>query len=158
MWISPLVWTFLPMSSTSLRTSYTFPRGIYLLKVDNINTRTNNEICSKFTKKTPKRRHWRPSGVFNLHFEYISHLILVCLLLTLNMWLPAGLGSAEKSSMLISHRILHLNLLIKTSNERKVNYRWPHLNLFIKNRQWMKGWLSAASYDITFDNSRLNSQ
>ena len=32
----------------------------------------------------------RRSGVFIVNFEHISHLILVFLLLTLNMQLPAG--------------------------------------------------------------------
>ena len=41
------------------------PAGIYLLKVNNRNTRTSCEICSKLTKKT---------------------LVLVSLLLTLNIF------------------------------------------------------------------------
>ena len=32
----------------------------------------------------------RRSGIFIVNFEHISHLILVFLLLTLNMQLPAG--------------------------------------------------------------------
>ena len=35
----------------------TYPAGIYLLKVNNRNTRTRCEICSKLTIKTPERRH-----------------------------------------------------------------------------------------------------
>ena len=35
----------------------TVPAGIYLLKVNNRNTRTRCEICSKLTIKTPERRH-----------------------------------------------------------------------------------------------------
>ena len=59
--------------------------GIYLLKVNNRNTRASCEICSQLTIKTPERRHWRRSGVFTANFEHISHLVLVFLLLTLNM-------------------------------------------------------------------------
>ena len=33
-----------------------YPAGIYLLKVNNRNTRTRCEICSKLTIKTPERR------------------------------------------------------------------------------------------------------
>ena len=71
--------------------------GIYLLKVNNRNTRTRCEICSKLTIKTPERRQWRRSGwrrsgVFIVNFEHISHLILF-LLLTLNMLLPSGYQS-----------------------------------------------------------------
>ena len=58
---------------------------IYLLKVNDRNTRTRCKICSKLTIKTPEQRHWRPSGVFIVNFEHISHLAIVLLLLTLNM-------------------------------------------------------------------------
>ena len=60
------------------------PAGIYLLKVNNRNTRARCEICSKLTINTPERRQWRRSGVFIVNFEHISHLALVFLLLTLN--------------------------------------------------------------------------
>ena len=59
--------------------------GIYLLQVNNRNTRTRCEIYSKLTIKTPERRQWRRSGVFIVNFEYISRLALVFLLLTLNL-------------------------------------------------------------------------
>ena len=55
------------------------PAGIYLLKVNNRNTRTRCEICSKLTIKKPERR------IFIVNSEHISHLALVFLLLTLNM-------------------------------------------------------------------------
>ena len=55
--------------------------GIYLLKVNNRNTRTRCEICSKLTIKAPECR----SGVFIVNIEHISHLPLVFLLLTLNI-------------------------------------------------------------------------
>ena len=58
-----------------------YPVGIYLLKVNNRNTRTRCEMCSKLTIKTPVRR----SGVFIVNFEHISHLVLVFPLLTLSM-------------------------------------------------------------------------
>ena len=40
------------------------PASNYMLKVNNRNTRTRYEICSKLTIKTPERRQWRRSGVF----------------------------------------------------------------------------------------------
>ena len=49
--------------------------GIYLLKVNNRNTRTRCEICSKLTIKTPERHQWCRSGVFVVNFEHISHLV-----------------------------------------------------------------------------------
>ena len=54
----------------------TSPAGNYMFKVNNRNTRTRCETCSKL--------------FFILNFEHISHLILVFLLLTLNMQLQAG--------------------------------------------------------------------
>ena len=36
------------------------PGGICLLKVNNRNTRTKSEICSKLTTKTPERRQETP--------------------------------------------------------------------------------------------------
>ena len=65
--------------------TFNFPVGIYLLKVNNRNTTTRCEICSKLTIKTPERRHWRCSGFFIVNFEHILHLVLVFPLLTLNM-------------------------------------------------------------------------
>ena len=61
------------------------PAGIYLLKVNNRNTRTRCEICLELTMKTPERRHWCRSSVFIVNFEHISYLFLLFLLLTLNM-------------------------------------------------------------------------
>ena len=53
-------------------------------------TRTRCEICSKLTIKTPKRCHLCRCSVFIANFEHILHLVLLFLLLTLNMSLPAG--------------------------------------------------------------------
>ena len=61
------------------------PADIYLLKGNNRNARARYEIYSKLTIKTPERCHWRCSGVFIVNSEYISHLVLVFLLLTFNM-------------------------------------------------------------------------
>ena len=62
-----------------------FLAGIYLLKVNNKNTRARCEICSTLATKTPERRQWRRSGVFIVNLEHISHLVLVFLLLIFNM-------------------------------------------------------------------------
>ena len=67
-----------------LRVNFQSPACIYLLKVNNRNTRTRCEICSKLTK-TPERCQ----AVFIVKFEHISRLVLLFLLLTLNMQLPA---------------------------------------------------------------------
>ena len=61
-----------------------------MFKVNKRNSRTRCEICAKLTIKTPERLHWRRSSVFIVNFEHISPLLLLRLLLTLNMKLPAG--------------------------------------------------------------------
>ena len=61
-----------------------YPAGNYMFKVNNRNTRAKFEICSKLTIKIPERRYWRRFGIFIVNFEYISHLVLVFLLLTLS--------------------------------------------------------------------------
>ena len=52
------------------------PVGIYLLIVNNINSRTRCEICSKLTIKATERHHWRCFGVFMVNLEHISYLLL----------------------------------------------------------------------------------
>ena len=51
------------------------PAGNYMFKVNNRNTITTCEICSKLIIKI--------SGIFIVNFEHVSHLVLVFLLLTL---------------------------------------------------------------------------
>ena len=61
-----------------------------MFKVNNRNTKTRCEICSKLTIKTPEPHQWRRSGVFTIvKFEHISHLVLVLLLLTLSRKMSA---------------------------------------------------------------------
>ena len=86
-WIVLLVTTF----SYYLNMFSDFPAGIYLLKVENRNTRTRCEICSKLTIKTPERRHWCCCGAFIVNVDHFSHLFLLFLLLTLNMLMLAAL-------------------------------------------------------------------
>ena len=58
------------------------PAVNYMFKVNNRNTRTNCEICSKLTIKIPERRHWSRSD--DVNFEHISHHVLLFLLLSLS--------------------------------------------------------------------------
>ena len=60
------------------------PAGNKMFKVNNRNSRTRCEICSKLTIKVPERRHWRRSDIFIVNLEHISHLALLFLLLTLS--------------------------------------------------------------------------
>ena len=66
---------------------------IYLLKVNDANTRTMNEIWSKLIINTLERRHWCRSIIFIVNFEQISRTTLVFPLFTLGMWIPAGIKS-----------------------------------------------------------------
>ena len=49
------------------------------------------EICSKLLLKTPKRRRLFHFGVFIIKFEYISNIVLVFQLLTLDKCMTATL-------------------------------------------------------------------
>ena len=68
-----------------------FPAGIYFFKVNNGNTKTMCEICSKLTMNTPELRQWRRSGVVIVNFEQISNIVLVFPLLTLSKQMRARL-------------------------------------------------------------------
>ena len=100
---------YVVQSLISLRTWDTFPyfqvpeqlllliqntpqENIYILKVNNANTRKRCEICSKLPLKTPDRFYWRHSGIFIVNFEHISHLSLMFVLLTFNMLSFTGPG------------------------------------------------------------------
>ena len=72
---------------------------IYLLKVNNGNSRTRHVICTKLTKKDTRttqhediKKHWHSSGVSIINFEKVPHLFLV-----FHSWiqemLPAGFTS-----------------------------------------------------------------
>ena len=47
------------------------PAGNYMFKVNNRNSRTRCEICSKLTIKIPERRQLRRCGIFIVNFEHI---------------------------------------------------------------------------------------
>ena len=51
--------------------------GNYMFTVNNSNSRTRCEACSKLTIKTPERCYWRCSGVFIVNFESVSQLALL---------------------------------------------------------------------------------
>ena len=75
------------ISAAILANTYfqSYKRFENMFKINNKNTRTSCEICSKLTMKTPERCQWRRPGAFIVNFEYILHLVLVFLLLTLNL-------------------------------------------------------------------------
>ena len=47
---------------------------------------------------TPKRRHWRRSGVFIVNSEHISHFVLVFLSLTLTKVMSTGINEVRKQT------------------------------------------------------------
>ena len=89
--LSSYVWQEPKCASEMCIERKAFPVDIYMFKVNNRNTRTRCEICSKLTKKALERRHWRRSGVFIFNFEHILHFVFVFLLLPLNIQMPTGL-------------------------------------------------------------------
>ena len=58
------------------------PAGNHKFKVNNWNTGTRCEICSKLTIKTLEWRQWYRSGVLIVKFEHILYHVLLFLLLT----------------------------------------------------------------------------
>ena len=82
-----------------------------LLNVNNRNAKTRCEICSELIVKTPERHHWRRSGVFIVNFVHISHLVIVFLWLTLNIYLPAGILPLQVTRFPLSSEIKHVQLL-----------------------------------------------
>ena len=78
------------LGSLKIRSINSYPTNIYFFKVCNRNTRNRCELRSNLTMKTPEKRYWRRSGVFNVNFEHISQFFLVFLLLILNKWMLAG--------------------------------------------------------------------
>ena len=58
--------------STEFRVIHSDPTDIYLLKVNNGNTRTRFEICSELTIKTLEQRQWCCSGVFIVNFDHVN--------------------------------------------------------------------------------------
>ena len=65
--VCTLLRTLIIDSKSSSKTSN--PACIYMLKVNNRNTRTRYEICSKLTIKIPERSHC--SSVSIVNFEYV---------------------------------------------------------------------------------------
>ena len=66
-WTSNLKWTPPPPTpSTPTSLFDKLPIGIYLLKVNNRNTRTRCEICWKLTIKTLEPCHWSRLLIFNM--------------------------------------------------------------------------------------------
>ena len=86
--------------------SKAIPAGNYMFKVNSRNTRTWCEICSKLKIKIPEQRLSRRYVAFIVNFEHILHLVLVYLLLTLNMKLPAGNLSHKARSLSSSIRTI----------------------------------------------------
>ena len=52
------------------------PVDYYMFKVNNRDTRTRCEICSKLTIKIPERHQWHRSSILIVNFEHVSHLAL----------------------------------------------------------------------------------
>ena len=80
-------------------------------------------ICSKLTIITPEQCHWRRSSVFIVNHEHNSHLSLLFLLLTLSMYLCAGMSFPMKCSNTHYGNDLRTKFLIISSR------RFPFLTL-----------------------------
>ena len=85
--LSPMFHLYTPLKRQKTKGYLTFsggssfPVNIYLLKVNNKNTKKRCEKYSNLTIKAPEKTHWCCSSVF---IANIFHFFLVFLLLTLN--------------------------------------------------------------------------
>ena len=89
------------------------PTSNYMFKVNNRNTRTRCEICSKLTIKTQELRQWGRSGVFIVHFEHILHLVLIVNFELVNTTLESFFSHAIFSNS--SQRLSFLQRHIETN-------------------------------------------
>ena len=99
-------------------TVFHYPVDIYLLKVNNRNTRTRCEICSKLTIKTSERRQWRVSIV---NFE-----------LVIADWVHFGV-TANRIFSYITSENRHCNQVMLPSRDFVMYIPW--VKLF---RKWLK--------------------
>ena len=83
--------------------------------MNNRNTRTSHEICSKLTINTTERCQWSRSVVFVVNFEHILQLVLVFLLLTCHKQMLTGLPLIAKKRIELSRlMITPYNLLMSS--------------------------------------------
>ena len=121
------------------------PACIYLLKVNNRNTRTRCEICSNLTIKAPERRHWRPSGIFFVNFEHVLHLVLVFLLIILNMAGTLGIQNKKWKKKFFKISLNLINLVRFCCFQQNLKF-WSCC-IFLRN--WMMKRLPANWYIIS---------
>ena len=81
------------------------PSQNYLFKVSIGNTRTMYKLCSKLTRKTPERRHWRCPGVFVVRFEKI---LLIFIWLHSWLWTSKYLMGCKASKIFWTQKILYV--------------------------------------------------
>ena len=109
----------------------------YLFKVNNRNTKTSCEICSKITKKTPERRQWlRVVLVFSLLNLNIVHTLFQCFY----CWLWADncvLGSNGSES---SHFEVFFKMVFVESGQNLWKMPWRS-SFFSKVKGWRPGTL-----------------
>ena len=112
------------LSASSSGVSRDFPIGdqycqlqanIYLLEVNNKNTKKRCEMCSKLTIKTPN------SGVFIVNSEHISHLFLAFFTIVEFEQINDSTYSVE-NSFSVEHLCLASGLLRWISRENAINF------------------------------------
>ena len=126
-----------------------YPACIYLLKVNNENSRTRCVICSKLTKKTPERpywhedikKHWHCSGVF-IPFRSISFLnFRKCCQLGLLVEIKVQ-TSKKYETCKDRYKLSHINQTGQTTT-RKVTC--------VEFKKYRECWVWANIYEIFWD-------
>ena len=89
------------------------------VQVNNRNTRTRREICSKLLRKTQEQRYWRSFGVFIVSFEHISKYVSLLFLLFTYYLLWPGKCGLGRWLRIFSH------LLKKSLQKTLISVWWP---------------------------------
>ena len=101
-----------------------------MFKGNDRNTTKRSETCWKLTMKASERRHWRCSGVFIVNFEHISHLFLVFLLLTCEIFLGYWFVRSMDSRNLGFKALIQNQYCTAITFFKKVNFHWQLLYLY----------------------------
>ena len=105
------------------------PAGIYLLKVNNKNTRTRCEICANMFKAIGvvlvslllTLNIWIRSGIFIVIFEHISYLVLVFVLLNCRLGTRKSMVKTKKK---VSKNFSRTDFMKNLGNFIGKYFRW----------------------------------
>ena len=114
-----------------------------LFKVNNENTKTMCEICSKLKAKTPERCQCRCSGVFIVNFEQISHFFSFSML---TLTSKCQLQYVSKLQISINH-LTHLRTMFHLPGNQSIDLQIKWITLFLQ-------WPEHRSYMVAINSAK----